>query len=306
MTKTLRVVTACLVVIGIGMATTPLSANGLPVATGTLTPENPRPGSVVTVTFDAPSGTGQCDDIGPNDSDGVYSGRPLVFGLFPATVALEVGGNWPTAWYQGGTPLTDLGFATKVGTLAPFPVGLQSGWEGSFTGQVTLPATIPPGLYNAIWSCGQPIDEIAYDAGSPAVITSITVTGNPDPDPEPAPDGISLTLDFNVGDNIRSGNSGVPVSGAGLKPGAAYEVVLRSDPVVIGNGSNDPNGAFSATYPVPANTPAGPHSVTVTSLNTADEVVSAAAWFTLNDNGVVTAISFDGPTAAAAKPSYTG
>lgn len=286
----------------VALTAAPSGANGRPDATGSVTPASVAAGGAVTVTFDAGSGTGQCDDAGPENEE--YANRPLVFGLFPADTTLDTDTNTPSAWYNDGTPLDELGFVTSPGTLATAPVGLQPGWEGSFTGQVTLPADLTAGDYVAVWSCGQP-DSLEYDTNGRAVSQSVTVTGST-PGPQPGNDGISLTLAFSVGDNIRTGTAGVPVSGGGLKPGADYTVVLRSDPVQIGAGVNDANGAFSATYPIPGDTPAGPHSVTVTSLNTADQEVSAVAWFTLDANGTVTAISYDGPTGAAASPRFTG
>lgn len=39
--------------------------------------------------------------------------------------------------------------------------------------------------------------------------------------------------------------------------------------------------------------------MTVSSLDINGQPVSAVAWFTLDDNGVVTAISYEGPTPAA-------
>jgi hypothetical protein len=133
---------------------------------------------------------------------------------------------------------------------------------------------------------------------------------NPGDDSAPAK-GISLTLDFKVGDNIRLGNAGVPVAGSGLQPGSDYTVVLRSDPVQIGAGVNDASGAFSASYPVPADTPGGSHSVTVSSTDSAGDPVTAVAYFSLDDSGTVTAISYDAPTPAApaavvAVPTFTG
>lgn len=139
--------------------------------------------------------------------------------------------------------------------------------------------------------------------------------GKVSPAPVPVAKGISLTLDFKVGDNIRAGDAGVPVSGSGLLPGADYTVVLRSDPVQIGAGVNDANGAFSAVYPIPPDTPGGPHSVTVSSLDTNGDPVTAVAYFSIDDSGTVTAISYDAPTpdpraaaaaAAVVVPAFTG
>lgn len=305
MSKTTRILSAVVVVAAMAAVAAPVSANGLARATGTVSPASVAAGGELTVTFEASGNTAQCDDVGPDN--GQYADRPLVFGLFPTSVALDGTGGWPTAWYLGGTPLATLGFVTSPGTLATSAYDGGLGWTGSFTGQVTVPTDLEPGDYNAVWSCGDPEDPQAYDAGGYAVVQAVTVTSD-SPVPEPTVDGISLSLDFAVGDNVRTGTLGVPVSGGGLKPGANYTVVLRSDPVEIGAGVNDADGRFSAVYPLPADTPAGSHSVTVTSLNPADTEVSAVAWFTVDDNGIVTAISYEGPTAAAtaATPRFTG
>jgi hypothetical protein len=139
--------------------------------------------------------------------------------------------------------------------------------------------------------------------------------GKVSPDPVPVAKGISLTLDFKVGDNIRAGDAGVPVAGSGLLPGADYTVVLRSDPVQIGAGVNDANGAFSAVYPIPPDTPGGSHSVTVSSLDINGDPVTAVAYFSIDDSGTVTAISYEAPTpdpraaaavAAVVVPAFTG
>lgn len=306
MRRHLKLLTATILLASVGLVSAPVSANGGSV-TGTVSPSTVSPGGTVTVTFEATGNTAMCDDQGPEG--GEYANRPLVFGLFPSSVELVPVDNFPTAWYEDGTAtLSELGFIDVPGILATSPYdGVTNGWQGSFTGQVTLPDDLTPGTYNAVWSCGyEDSSEPEYDTQVPALLQEITVPAGPDPGPAPADDGISLTLDFEVGQNIRDGGAGVPVAGAGLQPGADYIVVLRSDPVEIGAGVNDANGAFSATYPVPPDTPGGPHSVTVTSLNTAGQEVSAVAYFTLDDNGTVTAISYDGPTPPAATPSYTG
>ena len=324
MKQLLRNFTAALLVSAVGLVSAPVSANGSPAVSGTFSPGTLAAGATATVTFEATGSTNVCDDTGPDgggNSDGTftYSNRPLVVGLFPTSVELNPESNHPEASVVDGTPLNELGFATAVGVLAtstydPATTG-NSGWQGSFTGQVTLPATLAPGTYNAVWDCGiAGTPEPEYDIGGTALVQQVTVTSAA-PGPQPASDGISLTLDFSVGDNIRGGTLGVPVAGSGLQPGAEYTVVLRSDPVQIGAGVNEADGSFSAVYPMPADTPAGPHSVTVTSLNTAGQVVSAVAYFTLDANGTVTAISYEGPTpeapaaeapAAVARPSFTG
>lgn len=313
MQQHLRIITAALLVASVGLVSIPVSANGSSSLTGTFSPGTIAAGATATVTFESTGSTNVCDDTGPDgggNSDGTftYSNRPLVVGLFPTSVELNPESKHPEASVVDNTPLNELGFATAAGVLATStydPTTTEnSGWQGSFTGQVTLPATLAPGTYNAVWDCGiAGTPEPEYDIGGTALVQQVTVTSAA-PGPQTGSDGISLTLDFSVGDNIRGGTLGVPVAGSGLQPGAEYTVVLRSDPVQLGLGINDATGSFSAVYPLPADTPAGPHSVTVTSTNTAGETVEATAWFTLDANGTVTAISYEGPTAVT--PAFTG
>jgi hypothetical protein len=189
--------------------------------------------------------------------------------------------NYPSDWYDTGTPLSQLGYVTSAGILptSTYDQDVEtewSGWQGTFTGTVTVPADTPPGVYNAVWGCGYPSqqdpggaeDTLVWDTQSSAISGVITIPGGI---------ALALALDFSAGSNIRNGDALVPVSGGGLLPGAPYTVILRSDPVQIGAGVVGPTGSFSASYPIPPNTPGGAHSVTVTSLNLAGEEVSAVA-----------------------------
>lgn len=312
----LKLVTALTIAVVVGLFSLPVSADPSNVLSGTVAPEAIDPGGTLTVTYTVSGSVGACDDFGPDQpqasSFGVvpelvetvtYSNRPLVFGMFPQSVQLNEF-NYPTEWYDNGTPLAELGFVTSAGILPTSEYDPQlppynSGWQGTFTGEVVVPVDLPAGTYNAVWGCGAPAQQnegLYWDTQSPAIAGVIEVGGTP------IPDGISLTLDFSAGSNIRNGNSLVPVAGGGLLPGAPYTVVLRSDPVQIGAGTVGPTGSFSASYPIPPNTPAGAHSVTVTSLNTSGEEVSAMAWFYLDENGTVLGVSYDGPVV----PRFTG
>jgi len=315
--KLIAVVTVAAVV---GLFSLPAAADLPYVLTGTVAPEVIDPGGTLAVTYTVSGNVGACDDAGPDNpvvfgldpANGgqtvTYSNRPLVFGLFPQSVVLN-SENYPSDWYDTGTPLSELGYVTSAGILPTSTYDQTanpdlSGWQGTFTGTVVVPLDLAPGTYNAVWGCGYPSqrdpvgaeDTLFWDTQSPAISGVIQVGGTP------APDGISLTLDFSAGSNIRNGDALVPVSGGGLLPGAPYTVILRSDPVQIGAGVVGATGSFSASYPIPPNTPGGAHSVTVTSLNLAGEEVSAVAWFYLDENGTVVGTSYDGPIA----PRFTG
>lgn len=259
-------------------------------AEGTFTPTTIEPGDTFSFTFSNAGvvngiGDDQCDDHGYDDgSSDTYSNRPLWIGylegdqtavdpdeldLYADGIVSGSLGTLPTHVVQGGDD--------------------DFGWAGTLDGTGTLPE-LEPGTYTVAMICGHP-DGDGPDTNGDPVLIKITVPDNApvdDPDSDPA---IDLELELILDNSIAGGALGVPVAGGGLLPGADYTVVLRSDPVVIGSGTVDENGAFSATYPIPANTPDGGHSVTVSSLDPDGNPVSAVGYFEL-EGGVVTGISY--------------
>lgn len=112
----------------------------------------------------------------------------------------------------------------------------------------------------------------------------------------PSEDALDLVVNFGVGDDIRLGGSTVTASGTGLAPFADFIITLRSDPQVIGATVTDSVGDAEVDATIPADTSPGAHSITAESLDAAGELVSSIVWFTIGDDGLVTAISADGPT----------
>ena len=110
MHHSLRVLIGGLLVASLGVIAAPAGANGA-AATGSVSPATVAPGDTVTVTFASTGATGVCDDQGPNFNDPSFSydDKPLVFGLFPSSVALDPDVNVPAAWYNDGTELDTLG-----------------------------------------------------------------------------------------------------------------------------------------------------------------------------------------------------
>ena len=110
-----------------------------------------------------------------------------------------------------------------------------------------------------------------------------------------------------MGDNVRAGTSTVTGSGRGLAAFADLLVVLRSNPEVIGAAVTDASGDTDVVGTIPGDTPAGRHSVTLESVNPEGLVVTATAYFWLDANGTVTAVTPQGPTPAPhATPRFTG
>lgn len=108
-------------------------------ATGSVSPATVAPGDTVTVTFASTGATYVCDDQGADFNDPLYTyaDKPLVFGLFPSSVARD-----------------------------PDPLTIPSDGRGR-SGQVTLASTLAPGTYNAVWGCGSDSAD-GYDAGAPS------------------------------------------------------------------------------------------------------------------------------------------
>lgn len=291
MKSTLSLLVAALVgTTGVALAT------GVPAAaetSGSFSPTTIDAGETFTVTMTVELGDDAyvCEDNGPDEyideftplNYGVTLARPMVVAFWAGDISGDpsAADNEPTAWLT----LDDLTGYTHPDTTT-------FGWVGDETMTGTLP-DLEPGTYTAGWGCGYP--ETDYTAGwgyidgdALAFSQVITVPA------EAAPTAIDLELELILDKEITGGALGVPVSGAGLLPGADYQVVLRSDPVTIGTGIVDENGEFSATYPIPADTPDGGHSVTVSSLDPDGKPVEAVGYFNL-EGGVVTGVSYETP-----------
>jgi LPXTG-motif cell wall-anchored protein len=66
---------------------------------------------------------------------------------------------------------------------------------------------------------------------------------------------------------------------------------------VIGSGVADANGAFGGTFTLPSDLEAGAHDVTLSFTQADGTAGSVSAWFSIDESGTVTAVSYDGPTA---------
>jgi LPXTG-motif cell wall-anchored protein len=116
----------------------------------------------------------------------------------------------------------------------------------------------------------------------------------------PAPSGsasVSIELTFAVGDSLRSGGATLTASATGAMPGSPFEAVVHSSPTVIGSGVADANGAFGGTFTLPSDLEAGAHDVTLSFTQADGTAGSVSAWFSIDESGTVTAVSYDGPTA---------
>jgi hypothetical protein len=104
---------------------------------------------------------------------------------------------------------------------------------------------------------------------------------------------IALTLEFEAGATIAG--SETRISANGLKPGSAYELWMHSEPVLLDTGVIDESGSFAKNVALPANTPAGAHSLILTGVAANGDELTATAWFSVDASGKVVATSYTGP-----------
>lgn len=187
------------------------------------------------------------------------------------------------AWYRmSGVYFAQAAVATVSGTSATWATAVDLSAAGDYAFSPQVGISSDGAAATAVWQRAGLIQSAS--------------TGNAQKAAE-APD-IDLKLNLNVGNNIKTDNLKVTTSGSGLKPNTPYTVVLRSTPVQIGSGTTDSSGSFTNTSPLPANTPAGSHSVTVNSKAPDGTNVSSVGYFSVGEDGVVTAISYKSRTPA--------
>jgi len=108
---------------------------------------------------------------------------------------------------------------------------------------------------------------------------------------------IDLALDFQAGTSITDASS--TISAGGLKVGSTYTLTMHSTPVILYTGTIGASGGFTWKVALPADTPAGAHTLILTGVAPDGSTMTARAWFTLGANGKMLAISYSGPTALA-------
>jgi hypothetical protein len=95
---------------------------------------------------------------------------------------------------------------------------------------------------------------------------------------------------------LRAGGGTITANGTGALPGSSFEAVVHSSTTVIGSGVADANGAIGGTFVLPADLEGGAHEVTLTFTNVDGSSGTASAWFSIDESGIVTALSADAPT----------
>lgn len=99
-----------------------------------------------------------------------------------------------------------------------------------------------------------------------------------------APSNATTTTAFQgITSSASSGSVGTTftIRAGGYLPGSNAQLILHSDPVVLGVSAADANGVVNATVTIPANTPAGAHTVEVLGTGTSGQVRSQSVAFTV-------------------------
>jgi len=237
--------------------------------------ENWEPAESVTVSFAAGKGRAELllDDtvVGPTDE-----GAEVAVTTEPEEL------DGVTVLYDGDSTLpTDPGEYVVTATLD------NANWSAD---EVTALLTIlepPVEVEESFRLVSRSVDDIARDGL-----------------PEPSPDGtvfsitgfsteevftfgestMLLEFDFAVGEAPEEGQ--LVVSGDGLAPDATVDVVVHSDPILVGTISTDATGAFNDTLTLPEGLETGEHRVLLNAVS-GDGPLTGTWFFSLEEGGTV-------------------
>lgn len=163
---------------------------------------------------------------------------------------------------------------------------------GEFADWTNTAVAIPAaGTYRFVFVSGSYDKSWGGAAGAYMYIDNIVQT------PVFSSPGIDLALAAAVGDYLPG--SDVQVSGGGLLPESEYNLVLRSTPVVVTQGTTDPDGSFVDVVSLPLDITPGQHTITLTGQGPSGPL-TMVAYITVGADGTLLYLSFDGPQAALA------
>ncbi|MEA1263371.1 carboxypeptidase regulatory-like domain-containing protein [Microbacterium sp. STF-2] len=113
--------------------------------------------------------------------------------------------------------------------------------------------TAQPQFYDGVATAAQ-ATPVVVTVGAPVSGIDFTLVAVANPEPQPGP-----ALALGAG-SIRAGND-ITISGTGFTPGATIAFELHSDPIALGTLTADADGALQGTLRIPANVPAGAHTL---------------------------------------------
>ena len=86
-----------------------------------------------------------------------------------------------------------------------------------------------------------------------------------------------------LGQSSASAGEAVTLAGAGYQPGSSVALTLNSKPISLGGAVADGNGAFTKVITVPAEAPAGRHTITAAGVDPAGAQFVLSAAFEVTD-----------------------
>jgi len=227
-------------------------------------------------------------DLGGN-ADGYVIHGPAVFSApFTVGAGRQVSLDWKAV--NESDDFHVFGYLLNVTTCAQTEVIDATGEEQDWTTtSVNIPAA---GTYRFVFASGSYDQSWGGAAGAFLYIDNIVQT------PVFSSPGVDLALAAGVGEYLPG--SDVQVTGSGLVPESDYDLVLRSTPVTVTQGTADGDGRFFDVVPLPNDISPGPHTITLTGQGPSGPL-TMVAYITVGTDGTLQYLSFDGPQAALAE-----
>jgi LPXTG-motif cell wall-anchored protein len=180
---------------------------------------------------------------------------------------------------------------------------------GPWTGPTDLTTTWRWGRCEGLYACSgidganSPTYVITAEDLGAILVARVDVSGPLGSDGAPSePTAVVLAAPAAGDSNVTTDGNTITVSGSGFAPDSDVTVVLHSDPVVLGVAHTDAAGNFTATFAIPAGTPAGDHHLVFTGVDAYGNPITVEQAITL---GGTTPVA--GPrTAGAATLPVTG
>jgi hypothetical protein len=118
------------------------------------------------------------------------------------------------------------------------------------------------------------------------------------------PAELGLALQFKAGTRVEDATT--TATAAGLEPGSEWTLTLFSSPRLIASGVVAPSGVLDQLVRIPADTEPGVHRLLLSGVAPDGTTLTSEAWFTLGRDGIILAVSLDGPTPGLEQLAYTG
>lgn len=116
--------------------------------------------------------------------------------------------------------------------------------------------------------------------------------------------GLTIDLDVEVGDQLA--NQEIRILAVGLRGGADWNMVLRSDPVLLGSGIVPSSGIVNTSVTFPSSLPVGWHRLIFTSQFDDGSSAEWVRWLHIAADGTLLELSEEGPSPSLAATGTSG